>query len=70
MQHQRLVGVGAAQEYAGRRARSAVGDDLHAGLALQQLGEALRAGARDFVAADDGHVGEATGPAVAATARQ
>ena len=57
-EHQRLRRVRAAQEDPGHGCRSAVLDDFGAGLALQQLGEALDAGARDLVAADDGDVGE------------
>ena len=60
-QHQRLAGVGAAQERAGRGAGTAVDRDLDAGLPLQQLRQALRAAAQDFVGLDDRQVGEQIG---------
>ena len=53
--------VGAAQEYAGYSARPAVLHDLDTRLAGQQLGQALRAGACNFLAADHGDVGQHVG---------
>ena len=52
-QHQRLAGVGAAQEDAGGLSRPARAAELDEGLALQQLGERHGAGAVDVVARDD-----------------
>jgi hypothetical protein len=60
-QQQRLIAVGAAEEHAGRRARTAVGHDLDARLALQQLGQALRAGTRNLVGADVGYIRDQLG---------
>ena len=57
-QHQRLVAVGAAQEHAGHRTGTAVLHDLHARLALQEIGQSLRTRARDFLGSDHRDVGQ------------